>query len=611
MHHLEEDTFHQRVDWQLWRSIFRHSLPYRTDLIILAIAGMLVAICDASYAMVVRWAVDSVMAAGAPISVVPYISAYMGLTAVLVACVFGFIYLAGGLARKVSHDIRLATFERLQELEFAYFDHRPSGWLISRLTSDCDKLARVLAWTFLDLIWATMMMVAIGTFLLILDVKLGLIVLSVMPPLAWISSEFQKRMLLSSRESRKANSLITAAFSEGLQGMLTTKTFSRESENLNEFSGLTDQMYFYSVRNALQSALYLPLVLLLGSVAGGLALWIGGIEAMAGTLTLGTLMAFIFYSGQLFEPINQMALGMVQLQAAQAAGERVINLLETEPQIFDSDAVLARVANGPYSEGLAEDGYPVDIHTIEFRKVGFYYKKEQPVLQSFDLTVKAGQTIALVGQSGGGKSTLVNLLSRFYEPTEGGIYLDGIEYRERSLNWFQSQLGIVLQSPHLLSESVMENIRYGRLEATDAEVMEAARKVNADGFIRELENGYATNVGEGGNRLSTGQKQLISFARALLADPQIFIMDEATSSIDTEAEALIQAGLAEMLAGRISFVIAHRLSTIRSADRILVIEAGQIRESGTHAELLQAGGVYADLYQRQFSEELVRAAGVS
>ena len=291
------------------------------------------------------------------------------------------------------------------------------------------------------------------------------------------------------------------------------------------------------------------------------------------------------------------------MQGAQAAGERVLSLLATVPGISDSEEVRKRLSTRDHAAGLAPDGFPDGIESLEFRHVDFSYSDGEAVLKDFNLSVQSGQTIALVGASGGGKSTIVNLAARFYEPTGGQILVNGHDLRDRGLAWYQSNLGIVLQGPHLFSGSVRENIRYGRLNATDEEIEAAARSVNADGFIRALENGYETDVGEGGNRLSTGQKQLVSFARALLANPRIFIMDEATSSIDTETEQLIQQGLKAIFHGRISFVIAHRLSTIRTADRILVIEKGKIIESGTHGELLAAKGHYHALYTHQFQQE--------
>ncbi|TLD69876.1 ABC transporter ATP-binding protein [Phragmitibacter flavus] len=601
----QEDVFSERLDLSLWSRVFRHALPHRRLLVPLAVAAVVIALCDASFALVTRWAVDSV-AGKTEINLWPFILVYTGLTLALSIGVWVFINSAGGLSNNMSHDIRAACFKRLQELEFAYFDYRPTGWLISRLTSDCDKLARIIAWGSLDLVWAVCLVLVISVVLVVMQPVLGLLVLSVVPPLIFISAIFQKKMLLSSRETRKFNSMITASFAESLQGLRTTKSLVREEDNLREFQNLSSQMYEVSIRNALQSAVYIPIVLTLGSVAAGIALWRGGVVVLDGSLSLGTLVAFIFYAGQFFNPINQIAQVLVQMQGAQAAGERVLSLLATVPTIRDSEAVRARLAEWDRPDraaDLAPDGDARDIESITFENVDFSYETGEPVLKDFNLEVQSGQTIALVGASGGGKSTIVNLAARFYEPTGGRILVNGRDLKDRSLEWYQSNLGIVLQGPHLFSGSVRENIRYGRLDASDDEVEMAARSVNADGFIRALENGYDTDVGEGGNRLSTGQKQLISFARALLADPRIFIMDEATSSIDTETEQLIQQGLQAIFRGRISFVIAHRLSTIRTADRILVIEKGRILESGTHQALMAAQGHYYALYTRQFQSE--------
>ncbi len=601
----QEDVFSERLDLSLWARVFRHALPYKRLLIPLAITSVVIALCDASFALVTRWAVDAVVGTS-DVNLWPSILVYAGLTLTLSIGVWCFINAAGGLSNHMSHDIRSECFRKLQELEFAYFDHRPTGWLISRLTSDCDKLARIIAWGSLDLLWAICLVTVIAIVLIVLQPVLGLLVLSVVPPLVFISAIFQKKLLLSSRETRKFNSMITASFAEALQGLRTSKSLVREEENLREFEGLSLQMYGVSIRNSLQSAVYIPIVLTLGSVAAGVALWRGGLDVVDGKLSLGTLVAFIFYAGQFFNPINQIAQVLVQMQGAQAAGERVLSLLATAPEIADTDAVRARLAEWDQPDraaDLAPDGYPRSIESIEFEHVDFSYSTGEPVLRDFNLRVNSGQTIALVGASGGGKSTIVNLAARFYEPTGGRILVNGLDLRERSLDWYQSNLGIVLQSPHLFSGSVRENIRYGRLEATDAEIEDAARSVNADGFIRALEKGYDTDVGEGGNRLSTGQKQLVSFARALLANPRIFIMDEATSSIDTETEQLIQQGLKAIFHGRISFVIAHRLSTIRTADLILVIEKGRIIESGNHDHLIAARGHYHSLYTRQFQDE--------
>ncbi len=623
----QEDDFKAKLDAGLWWKIFRRALGMKLYLVPLAIAAVTIAMCDAAYALVTRWVIDGVMRDGSSAPFGSYIAVYLGITLAICTGIWVFIEMAGNLSNRLAHDIRRDSFERLQQLEFAFFDTRPVGWLISRLTSDCDRLARVISWGFLDIVWGLSLVCMIAVSLLIMNWRLGLIVLAVVPPLAVIAKFFQKRMLMSARDIRKYNSQITASYNESIQGVRTTKTLVREAENLGEFQELSTAMLAASVLNAKQNALFFPIVTTLSSVAAGLALWRGGWLTLNDSMTLGTLVAFVNFAGMFFNPINSLAQKLTEMQAAQAAGERVMGLLATDPQIKDSPAVLARLEQyrraetgdrkgsdlsgirDPQSEiAIAPDGFPARIETIEFRNVTFRYENGPVVLQDFNLTVQAGQTIALVGPSGGGKSTIVSLVCRFYEPTAGSILINGIDYRERSLAWLQSQLGIVLQTPHLFKGSVRENIRYGRLTATDAEVEEAAKLVNAHEFIMQMEQGYDSSVGEGGNRLSTGQRQLLSFARALLANPQIFVMDEATSSIDTETEQLIQRGLETIFAGRISFVVAHRLSTIRGADRILVITKGRIEESGTHEELLRQRGHYYDLYMNQFRREREEAA---
>lgn len=598
-----EDDFKAKLDAGLWWKLFRRAFHLKRFLIPLFACALILAVCDAAFALITRWVIDGVVRDGTAAPFVTYGAVYLGVTLTLSACVWLFIWLAGNISNRLAHDIRRDSFDRLQELEFAFFDTRPVGWLISRLTSDCDRLARTIGWGFLDIVWGLSLVFMIALSLLILNWKLGLIIVAVVPPLALVSRFFQKKLLFSARDIRKYNSQITAAYNESIQGMRTTKTLVREAENLGEFKDLSTRMFNAAVLNARQNAVYYPLVLTLGSLASGIALWRGGWLTAHGDLTIGTLVAFVIFAGMFFNPINQLAQRLTEIQAAQAAGERVMSLLETTPAIQDSPAVRARLAAATPAPGLAADGLPAKVETIEFRNVTFRYSTGPVVLENFNLKVEAGKTIALVGPSGGGKSTIVSMVCRFYEPVAGEILINGTDYRERSLAWLQSQLGIVLQTPHLFKGSIRDNIRYGRLEATDAEVEAAARLVNAHDFIAELNGGYDASVGEGGNQLSTGQRQLISFARAVLANPQIFVMDEATSSIDTETEQLIQRGLESMLAGRISFVIAHRLSTIRRADRILVITKGQIEESGTHEELLRRRGHYYELYTNQFRRE--------
>jgi ATP-binding cassette subfamily B protein len=347
---------------------------------------------------------------------------------------------------------------------------------------------------------------------------------------------------------------------------------------------------------------------LIATIGSGLAIWFGGNGIIANAITYGTLVAFISYMILFFEPVQELARIFAELQNAQASAERILSMLETEPEIRDSQDVIEATSEHVGAllkgENRGDSINPEKIRgEVEFRNVTFSYKDGAKVLEDFNLRVRRGEKIALVGETGSGKTTIVSLLCRFYEPVSGEIYIDGTDYTKRSLHWLQSRLGVVLQTPHLFNGTVADNIRYGNLEATMEEIVQASKMVMAHDFIVNLEKGYESQVGEGGNLLSTGQKQLISFARVILADPGLFILDEATSSVDTETEQLIQSAIDRLLRDRTSFIIAHRLSTIRSADRILVVEKGNIIESGAHHELINAGGYYYRLYTQQFIEQ--------
>jgi ATP-binding cassette, subfamily B, bacterial len=605
---FQEEEYTSRIDPALWRRIIRHARPYLPQLLGMGATAMLVAGVDVLFPLVTAWLIDEAIMDGLTGQLLWYALGYAGLCAVMAVCIWIFIVLAGRIATGLAHDLRRQGFERLQQLSFSYFDTRPVGWLVTRLTSDVDKLSSIIPWFLLDLVWGSCLVIGITVAMLLLYWPLGVAVLVIVPPLVIVSIYFQRRLLESSRNIRKTNSQITAAFNEAIIGVRTTKALVRERESLEEFKTLSSSMFGHCMRNALQSAVYLPLVIAIGSLGVGLALWRGGAGVLAGeeALTLGVLVAFMQYAALFHMPIEELARQFTNLQSAQAAAERVQTLLDTEPEIRDSPVVIERIRQqrgAPEEPGIAMDGGRQGIERIEFRDVSFWYKPDEPVLQKFNLAVNAGQTVALVGATGGGKSTIVSLLARFSEPCAGSILIDGIDYRQRSLHWLQSKLGIVLQSPFLFSGSVRENIRYGRLEAGDEEVIAAARLVNAHGFITELEGGYDSDVGQGGQRLSTGQRQLVALARAVLADPQILILDEATSSVDTETERLIQEGINSVLRGRTSFVIAHRLSTIRAADVILVIESGRIAEQGGHVELMRRRGRYYELYAGQFARQ--------
>jgi ATP-binding cassette subfamily B protein len=474
------------------------------------------------------------------------------------------------------------------------------------MTSDCSNLSRVMGWALLDLSWGSSALINSVILMTLLSRRLALIVIMIAPVLILISRYYQVRLLKTSRALRKANSLTTAAFNEGIVGVRTSKSMVREVQNSQEFSHLTQTMYGHAVRNALYAAMFFPMMLSICGVGTALALRFGGLGVLHGEMTLGALATFLQIVFFIQFPVQELTNAITQIQGAQASAERVQSLVDADTEIEDSPEVIERIRKHSAKRAdaqLAIDGMDARIQSIEFRNVGFAYKAGQTVLTDFNLLVQPGQSIALVGPTGGGKTTIVGLACRFYEPSSGQILINGMDYRQRSLKWLQSSLGMVLQQPHLFSGTVRENIRYGRLSATDDEVVQAAKLTDAHDFITAMKEGYNTPVGEGGNQLSTGQKQLVALARAIIADPQIFVMDEATSSVDTLAERAIQSAIDRILKNRISFVIAHRLSTIRSASRILVIDGGRIIEDGNHHELIKAGGHYRDLYTNQFTHD--------
>lgn len=597
---LQEKNYTSKFDFGLWKRLARFLLPYWKVSLGLVGVMLCVGVVDVIFPLMNKYAIDTIIASGDIAALPAFALKYAALVVFQAINVYLLIAIAGKIEMSLNYDIRKTAFERLQELDFTYYDKTAVGWIMTRMTSDNSRLADIIAWGLVDVTWSSVMMVGSVAMMMVMNWKLALVALAVVPPLAIVSMYFQKKILKVQRDVRKTNSRISGAFNEGIMGAKTTKTLVREDENLREFNELTGEMRRVSIKAATFSALYMPIVFFLGSVGTALALWYGGYGVLHNVITLGTLAAFIAYTVQFFEPITNLAGLFAEMQSAQAAGERIMSLIDTVPTIKDSDEVIAA-----YGKDFdpADGKLPPMKGNIEFRNVSFQYKEGVKVLENFTLNIRAGEKIALVGETGSGKSTIVNLACRFYEPTEGDILIDGADYRSRPLAWLHANLGYVLQAPHLFSGSIRDNIRYGRLNATDEEIERAAKLVNAHEFIMQLEKGYDTEVGEGGNMLSTGQKQLISFARALLAEPRIFVLDEATSSVDTETEQLIQQAIHTALEGRTSFIIAHRLSTIRSADRILVIKNGMVIESGTHHELLNMKGYYYRLYTNQFMEE--------
>ena len=607
---LQEQEFDKKVDFGLWKRLIKYGMRSKGLVIRTMISLAVVAAVDLIYPLLTRYAIDDIIAGSHTDWILPFALVYAAFVIVQMIGVLLFIKGSGKLEMNIAFDIRQDAFRKLQELSFSYYDKTAVGYIMARMVSDVGRLSELIAWSIVDILWSSAYVLGIIVIMLTINWKLALLVIAVLPPLAVICVYFQKKILKHYRDVRKQNSKITGALNEGIMGAVTTKTLVREEKNSEEFRSETGEMRKSSIKAAVLSAMFTPIVMCMGAVGTGLALYVGGMGvtgkwAVIGGVTVGTLSMFISYSTGIFDPIQQLAGIFAEMQSAQASAERVISLLDTECEIKDSEAVAAKYGTSfdPKRENWEEIK-----GAVRFEDVSFAYKEGERVLSHFDLDVKAGQNIALVGETGAGKSTIVNLVCRFSEPTEGRILIDGVDYRERSQLWLQDRLGYVLQQPHLFSTTIKENIRYGRPDATDEEVRAAAKLVHADEFIERLEKGYDTEVGEGGGRLSTGQKQLISFARVILADPRIFVLDEATSSIDTETEQLIQNAITKVLENRTSFIVAHRLSTIRSADRILVIKGGRITESGTHAELMKLKGYYYDLYTTQFKKDALDVA---
>jgi len=509
--------------------------------------------------------------------------------------VFSFVYLAGVLGERIQYDLRKMMFNHLQELSLSYYAQNAVGRLIARVTSDSGRVSDLMTWGVVDSTWAVMNITTSLAFMAIINWRLALIVAAVIPLMVVIGIQLRRKILVEFRESRRANSKITGTYNESIQGVRVVKALGREDENLREFQVLTQRMFHASYRAAWLSALFLPAVQIIAAVALGAIVWYGGLQSDLGLITIGGINAFVSYLTFMMWPVQDLARVYAEMQHAVASAERIFRLVDMPPEIHD------RADARPIATLLQE---------IQFERVDFFYEDRKPVLTDFSLRVSPGEMIALVGPTGGGKSTIVNLLCRFYEPRGGSIKIGGHDYRDFTLASLHSRIGIVLQTPHLFSGSIKENIRYGRLEASDREVEDAAKIAGAHDFIVTLTKSYDENVGEGGNLLSVGQKQLISLARAVLARPELFIMDEATSSVDTLTEALIQRGMEALMRGRTTFIIAHRLSTIRRANRIVVIQDGRIAEHGTHAELLRQRGHYFRLYTQQFRHELEVQYGV-
>ncbi len=584
-----------------WGKLLPFLKPYSRQMALILVTMLISAGIDISYSLLSGYAVDRFVTPRTTQGIGWFALGYFAVVLCQMICTLIFARVALRVEMYLGRDLKKKLFTHLQTLSFSYYNVNPVGTIMARVMSDTNRIGGVFAWSLVDIFWSSAYVLGSMAVMLFLNWKLALLIIAVVPVIALLTLYFQKKILHINRKARRINAEITRHYNEGISGAKTSKTLVIEDQNTQAFREVTSRMRATMVRGVLLNAVYVPIIGFLTALAVAFVITGGGSMVLWGDIGIGELTIFVNFALGIADPVQTLARTISNFISTQANIERVSALMELKPQITDTPEVIEKY--GTSFDPKRENWEPLIGH-INFDDVAFRYPDgTENVLEHFNLDVPAGSTVAIVGETGAGKSTLVNLACRFFEPTGGRILIDGKDYRERSQLWLHSNIGYVLQTPHLFSGSVKENIRYGRLDATDEEIIQAAKLVNAHQFIIRMEQGYDSDVGEGGGQLSTGEKQLISFARAVLANPRIFVLDEATASIDTRTEALIQEAISTMLTGRTSFLIAHRLSTIRKADMILVVREGKILERGTHQELMAQNGYYAQLYRKQFETE--------
>ena len=588
----DDDALGRAYDARLTRRLLAYLRPYARPLAV-AVAFMLVsALMSVLEPWIIGQAVDSGIRAGS----LRLLRAWslLFLLAITLEWITNRtrIYLMAAVGTSVVADVRRDLYRHLHAQPLAFHNQTSEGRLISRLVSDVDVLLEFITWSITGLARATFNLVGITVFMFFLNWRLALVALAVVPLMVLLTDFYRKRVRGTYRATRQRIALINGYLNESITGIRVTKSFTREERNARHFADLNHSYLDANVAAARLTALFFPGVDFLGSLAVALVVGVGGWLVLRDALTAGTLVAFILYVERFFDPIRELAMRYNSFQSTMAASERIFALLDTPPALTDRPG--------------ARDLPPI-AGRVDFADVSFAYKAGEPVLRNVTLRALPGQRVALVGETGAGKSTIIRLLARFFDVTAGAVLVDGYDVRDVTPASLRSQLGIVLQDTFLFTGTIGDNVRYGRLDATDAEVEAAARAVGAHDFIQRLPDGYDAQVGENGVSLSAGQRQIVSFARALLADPRILILDEATSSVDTATEKVIEAALDRLMQGRTSFVIAHRLSTIVNADLIVVMHDGEIVEQGMHAELLAQRGRYHQLYTMQWAQEGLRA----
>ena len=575
--------------------------PYRRIILCMVLLGLAGGAVDIALPLFQRYALNHFIALGTLETLGRFITAYLAVLAFQVIANTISAYQACQVELYVGRDMKRASFNHLQTLAFSYYNQNSVGYIHARVMSDTNRIGSLVSWGMMDGIWNMSYILGAVAVMLSIHFQLALWVLAIVPLTALAAAFFQKKLVVLNRRIREINSKITGNFNEGITGAKTTKTLVIEEKMEEDFNKSTLEMKHTSVHAMHYRAMFSSMISFSSSLALALVLWKGGIITRQGVIEIGTLSVFMSYALGLMEPIQWVVRAISDLITVQVNVERFTRLMETESDVRDLPEVVEKY--GDSFQPKKENWEPLH-GDITFEDVSFQYPDgDEYVLEHFNLHVPQGTNVAIVGETGAGKSTLVNLVCRFFEPTSGRILIDGKDARERSQLWLHSNIGYVLQTPHLFSGTVLENLRYGNPDASMEQIKAAVKSVSADSVIARMDKGYDSDVGEGGDLLSTGEKQLLSFARAILADPRIFVLDEATSSIDTVTEKLIQDAIEHLMEGRTSFVIAHRLSTIRQADVILVVHDGKIIEQGPHPELIAKKGAYYNLYTRQFQEE--------
>ena len=609
MQNQENEINNGSLPWFGIPKLFPFIKKYIPRILFMVLLGMFASFLDSVWPLFNRYALDHFVAEGTLKGLGGFIALYVGLLILYVADNMLCTYRCGQVEMSVDRDLRNAAFNHLQELSFSYFNRNNVGYIHARVMSDTGKIGLMVAWRLMDIVWNGAYIVSVLIMMFVLDWKLAIYIALLVPVVVLLVSIFQKKLVVLNRQIREINSTITGNFNEGITGARAIKTLVIEEKIQKDFEKDTERMRRTSIRATHFSAFFTAAVTMMSSVALALVLWRGGLVTIADVGRIGTLSVFLSYAMGMMEPIQHVIVTLSEMISIQVNIERLTTLLNTASDVSDSPEVLEKY--GDTFHPKKENWEPLH-GDVEFQDVSFHYPDgEEYVLEHFNLQVPQGTNVAIVGETGAGKSTLVNLVCRFFEPTEGKVLIDGRDARERSQLWLHSNIGYVLQTPHLFSGTIRENLRYGRPEATDEEIMEALKLVSADRIVAQMEKGLDSDVGEGGGMLSTGEKQLLSFARALLADPRILVLDEATASIDTVTEKAIQEAIVTVTKGRTSFVIAHRLSTIVGADIILVVQDGKIIEQGSHKELMAQRGAYYRLFTRQYEELAADRASVN